>query len=47
MSGNIRELLMKIFVYEISHLKNVEYDINNLIQEFKEFDPEERITSFD
>lgn len=26
---------MKVFVYEISHLKNIEYDLTTLINDFK------------
>ena len=35
-----KDLLMKVFVYEIDSLKNLEYDENNLIKEFKAYNPE-------
>lgn len=33
---NTKDLLMKLFVYEISHIKNHEYDMSNIINDFKE-----------
>lgn len=32
-----REMIMKLFIHNISHLKNIEYDLSNIIENFKKY----------
>ena len=33
-----REMIMKLFIHNISHLKNIEYDLSNVIEDFKKYE---------
>ena len=38
---------MKLFVYEISNIKNLEYDMNNVIMEFKDCEVPKGVDNYD
>ena len=40
--GNFKDSLRKLFIHEVSYIKNIEYDFNGIIGDLESYEPDKK-----